>query len=150
MHIFLTVGNAELDTKLGTLSRKWTGTGSWLLGRKMDPMFVVFWSQSSQHCRVSGFVQLYFQCPCFQCSIWQLCMPGANGDRVSQRKFNFFVHTEKLSGHPSTPLLFSYLSPPLSFPHLNFSVLSLFFIVALYCDWIFPPFSSVSLNWNIK
>lgn len=139
MHIFLTVGNAELDTKLGTLSRKWTGTGTWLLGRKMDPMFVVFWSQSSQHCRVSGFVQLYFQCPCFQCSIWQLCVPGANGDRVSRGSLTvLFILRSSLVIPP--PLCFFLTSLPLSLSHIWISLCSAFSLLLLcIVTGFFPP-----------
>lgn len=142
MFIFLTVRNAELDTNQRIVSRKWTGTSSWLLGRKIGPMFVLFWSWSSQHCRISAIslFSYFFQCPRSQCSIWQLCMPGANADKVRVSFTVSFILRSSLLIPP--PLcFFSYLSPPLSFPHLNFSVLSHFFVVALYCDWIFPPTS---------
>lgn len=120
MFIFLTVGNAELDNKHRTLSRKWADTSSWLLGRKIGWIFVVFWSQSSQHCRTSAislssyfFFSVLAVSAAFDNYACQVQM------QIEWVRASLTVHTEKLSGHPSTPLLFSYLSLSL-FPTFEF------------------------------
>lgn len=142
MFIFLTVGNAELDNEHGTLSRKWADTGIWLLGRKIGWIFVVFWSQSSQHCRTSAIsLSSYFffsvlavsaefdNCACqVQMQIEWL--------RVSLTVL--FILRSSLVIPP--PLCFFPTSLPLSLSHIWISLCSAFSLLLLcIVTGFFPP-----------
>lgn len=69
----------------------------------------------------------FFQCSCFQCSIWQLCLPGANEDRVSSTVL--FLLGSSLVTPP--PPGFFLTSLPLSLPHIWISLCTAFSLLLL-------------------
>lgn len=92
------------------------------------------------HPRISVLLALFiffffFQCPCFLCSVWQLCLPGAKEDRISPTFCSYWEVVWSLCPSPC----FFLTSLPLSLPHIWISLCSAFSFLLLCIVTIFSP-----------